>query len=219
MNPSKTYLGVSVNHRIISGEQLAYSHETNVEKSNWWLQCEIYNNMDILTENCVKSIPLTIKGEMIFHLPDLNELLRCILYKHFVPIELIKIVDTYYGDYASVERLMYSILAKLVYKLNSYDFGYKRTMPCADHTPYSFSRWLQYDYPIYMRHAETKEEILMTMIFEKMSPTLFYKYYKELNNLGDDFEVPMMSDDIDSCIYPPIRPIHGFSIEPIDSTI
>ena len=224
MNQSKTYLGINVDYRLISGELLVHCNETDVDKTQWWFQRQIYDNVDILSDNCVISVPFSAKGEMIFHLPDLNELLRCILYKNFIPIELIKIVDTYYGDYASVEHFMYLILAKLLYKLNSNVPGY-RQLPFANSKPSVFTSWLYYMYPIYIRHAVTKDTIKFMTFFSNISPTLFYKYYKEVNNLGDDFQVPLSeSGSVEYKLMAPqprhLQPIgYNFFTEPVFGNI
>jgi hypothetical protein len=55
----------------------------------------------------------SLSGETKVTLPDLNQLLHLCLY-HEMPIELISIVNSYYGDFASVEKLFYTKLAEII---------------------------------------------------------------------------------------------------------
>lgn len=52
-------------------------------------------------------------GEKIIHFVHLlntNDLLNRCLYKHYIPIELRRIIDNYCGEYASIEKVFYKYL-------------------------------------------------------------------------------------------------------------
>ncbi len=194
---SKTFLRIATNWLTIAEEYISLNMETDFNRIVCIIQNETCDNIDIIKSTCIEPKSLR-KVEMVFNVIDINQILQCILYKNFIPIELIKIVETYYGDHGSVERLMYHILAKLIYKLH-FNSHYKKPLPYSNYSNSSFTDWLRYEYKIYTSYTETLENIKEAP-FCVLSPNLFYKYFKEVNNLGDDFVIPVMNEV--EMIYP-----------------
>ena len=113
-------------------------------------------------------------------------ILQCILYNNYVPSELRKIINDYYGEEGPTENLMYTFLAKLVYELKNNVFT-EASLPYADHSPKAFVLWLNYNFRISVYRCNKE----FSYNEPTVSPALFYKFYKEVNELGDDFVPPL----------------------------
>jgi hypothetical protein len=199
---SYTEFQINTDNRAISGMILGYGipHPTKLsEQSNRWLQNKISDNDNILLANEAKIIH-SKPGSVSFQVPDTFQLIQCILYNNFIPTELRKIVNTYYGEDGPIENLMYSLLAKLVHDLHTNILN-KYTLPYENYSPKEFTGWLYYRFPISIKYIggllclpTCKESII--------SPKLFYKFYKDVNKLGVDFVAPAIDKNAAPSLIP-----------------
>ncbi len=191
-------------HRLISDKILGH-YTTNTDELNEyyqrWLQNTILDNNNILIANNAKIIHSYL-GSMTIQLPNTSQLLQCILYNNYVPSELRKIIDDYYGEDGPTEKLMYTLLAKSVYYLKT-NVLTESDLPYADNEPRIFTIWLKYYFKIYINYYIGR--ILYKEPF--ISPKLFYKFYKEVNKLDDDF-VPPLTDKNKAPSLIPILPVN-----------
>ena len=108
------------------------------------------------------------------------------------------------------ENLLYSLLAKLVYELKTNVFT-KYLLPYADHTPKNFTLWLKYIFPISIRYIY--RPLCLPLDNEPtVSPALFYKFYKEVNELGDDFIPPLFDKNKPPSLAPLRRPSSSYEL-------
>jgi hypothetical protein len=132
------------------------------------------------------------------------------LYKNYIPIELINIVNTYYGKQGATE-FIYPFIAKMIGTLfSNYPKPYTEyrhwKMPFRNTRPDDFTSMLYWNFgfgagirdkPFY---GEGLEHGLMYRY--NIHPDLFYHIYKSVNNV-DDFVPPERPDDMPPSLPPP----------------
>ncbi len=135
------------------------------------------------------------------------------LYRNYVPIELIKIVDTYYGSQGPSEGIIYPFIAKMIGSLLSnyskpYTNGAFWNLPYRNTAPSDFTSTLYWNFGFGVGYRqspfdeENAAEILNDYTKYTIHPELFYTIYKSVNHL-DDFVPPERTDAMPPSLIPP----------------
>jgi hypothetical protein len=120
--------------------------------------------------------------------------LQASLLRNDIPIELVNIVDNYYGSAGSVEALLYPMIADMIGIIQCCESGPRVTklashlrLPAYNIPPKEFTKELYWNFAFEVKCLTTVESTLKTRLI-CIDPKLFYTVYKKINNLGDTFK-------------------------------
>jgi len=130
------------------------------------------------------------------------------LYKNYVPIELIKIVDTYYGYEGPTEGIIYPFIAKMIGTLlsqsNPNSASWK--LPYRNSSPNDFTSMLYWNFGfgvgVRKLPFDQRDETQQSYCKYTIHPDLFYNIYKSVNHC-DDFVPPERTDAMPPSLIPP----------------
>lgn len=101
--------------------------------------------------------------------------LQAILLRHSVPVELLRIVENYFGPHGSAEAFIYPIISKIIHSANSIANSNSK-LPFSNISTRDFTYVLKSNYLIGLGYVSSDKPISLGEYY--IDPLLFYKYYK-----------------------------------------
>lgn len=142
--------------------------------------------------------PKTIQIELPSSIIDLH----ASLLRNNIPIELLKIVEEYYGQHGSTETILYHMITKMIYNLTKSRQVFRSVtwqLPYSNISNIEFTQTLYWNFGFGVGYYDSNELMLYVL-----NPDLFYSIYKDVNKLDDTFVIPMKSDCIPPSLCPPL---------------
>jgi hypothetical protein len=144
--------------------------------------------------------------------------LQATLLRNDIPIELLNIVDNYYGQNGGIEAILYPMIAKMVFMLyNDPKLMVASRLPCHNMSSTEFSAELYWysGFEIGQLSSDVDVDVHGVMLLDNifsssteryirfcLDPVWFYKIYKETNNIGDEFILPTKPKDSPPSLVP-----------------
>jgi hypothetical protein len=187
-----------------------YIHLEQTSKIN-----DLFQNL--LSKRC--SFHIADPKTALIGIPSTIIPLQASLLRNDIPIELLKIVENYYGRNGGAEALLYPMIAKMIFMLQ---FNYPRDphilsvwrLPYHNISPKDFTSELYWNFAFGIGIlADVEVNVLISTIDNSCSstkryaryiidPVLFYTIYKETNNIGDKFIIPTKPKDSPPSLVP-----------------
>ena len=137
--------------------------------------------------------------KIVVNLPSTIIPLQTALYRENIPIELLKIVESYYGSHGSAEAILYPMITSMIYKLVTSDkkdykyitaSGEKWDLPFKDLSESLFTRTLYTDFGFVIESYDSNNPRI-----HKVYPDIFYHMYKLANKLNASYIPPVIDID------------------------
>lgn len=202
---------------------------------SWWcVRCDVMKRWptkhkirDIFKELKAKGATYEFTGPkfVCLKVPQTLIHLHASLVSHNVPIELIKIVENYYGKDGPAEGIIYPLISKLIYNILSlYDLRttrYFHSLPPENITSREFSASLYWQFCFGIGRIISDDDTASLSDFNDgnitkfkkfdLNPALFYRIYTEVNQLSGIFTPPRRLYPAPPSLAPPC--FYNFDVE------
>lgn len=134
---------------------------------------------------------------------DLREIIHLCLHQNSIPVELTYLVNSYYGEFASVENEAFEIIARHMQLdvLNAYRSTH---LPYADYSPDEFTAMVGFYFGIYVSKKYDQNSCLI------INPSIFYKTY---TRLFPNTVIPVRNRNSIPSLIPPMPYVRIVEIE------